>query len=107
MRDVRRTHDDRRKVERPGMSALERRVGRLEAALGADSGGCDRCCGTLIVVRDALTGEIRSASWNGEPLSEEALRERQTERECPLCGRKLDPEPTPVIEVAGAHRRSL
>jgi hypothetical protein len=89
------------------MSALERRVRSLEAALGADGGGCHRCLGTLIVVSDALTGEIRSASWNGEPLSEEALRERQTERECPLCGRKLDSEPTPVIEVAGARRRSL
>jgi hypothetical protein len=89
------------------MSALERRVRRLEAALGGDGGGCHGCCGTLIVVRDALTGEIRSASWNGKSLSEEALRERQTERECPLCGRKLDSEPTPVIEVAGARRRSL
>jgi hypothetical protein len=88
------------------MSAMERRVRCLEAALGGDGGGCHGCCGTLIVVRDALTGEIRSASWNGEPLSEEALRERQTERECPLCGRKLDSEPTPVIEVAGARRRS-
>jgi hypothetical protein len=86
---------------------LERRVGRLEAALGADGGGCHRCLGTMIVVRDALTGEFRSASWNGEPLSEEALRERQTERECPLCGRKLDPELVPVIEIEGARRRSL
>jgi hypothetical protein len=63
--------------------------------------------GTLIVVSDALTGEFRSASWNGKSLSEEDLRGRQTERECPLCGRKLDSELVPVIEVAGARRRSL
>ena len=107
MRDLRRTHVDSRNVARPPMSALERRVRRLEAALGADGGGCDRCLGAMIVVSDALSGEFRSASWNGEPLSEEDLRGRQSERECPLCGRKLDPEQAPVIEVAGARRRSL
>ena len=89
------------------MSALERRVRRLEAALGADGGGCDRCCGTLIAVNDSLSGEFRSASWNGEPLGEEDLRERQTERECPLCGRKQNLEQVPVIKVGEARRRSL
>jgi hypothetical protein len=89
------------------MSALEKRVRRLEAADGGDGRGCDRCLGIMIVVSDALSGELRSASWNGEPLIEEALRERQTERECPLCGRKLDPEQAPVIEVGRARRRSL
>jgi hypothetical protein len=88
------------------MSALERRVRRLEAALGGDGGGCDRCSGTMIVVNDSLSGEFRSASWNGKPLSEGDLRERQTERERPQCGRKLDPEQAPVIEVGRARRRS-
>jgi hypothetical protein len=49
----------------------------------------------MIVVGDALSGEFRLASCNGEPLSEEDLRERQTLRKCPLCGRKLDPEHAP------------
>jgi hypothetical protein len=53
----------------------------------------------MIVISDALSGELCSARWNGEHLSEEDLRERQTERECPQCGRKLDPEQVSVIEI--------
>jgi hypothetical protein len=83
--------------------SLATRVRRLEEA-APDDGGCDRCCGTLIIVGDAPSGEFVSASWNGEPLSGEEVRERQTERKCRRCGRKLDPEEDPVIEVGGRRR---
>jgi hypothetical protein len=107
LRGLRQTHNVHSNVARLEMSALERRVRRLEAAVGEDGGGCDRCLGVMIVVRDALSGEFRSASWNGERSREEDLRERQTERECPQCGRKLDPEQAPVIEIGAARRRDL
>ena len=85
-------------------SILETRVRRLEEAGGDDGGGCPRCVGTLVIVSDAITGEFHSASWGGEPLSEEDTHEREAESRCPRCGRKLDPDETPVIKVGG--RRS-
>ena len=84
------------------VSTLERRVEALETskAAGGDE-GCDRCRGTLIAVSDAITGEFRSATCNGQPLSEEEVQERRTETRCPRCGRKLDPEEALVIKVGG------
>jgi hypothetical protein len=75
---------------------LQRRVLALEEA-GGDGGGCPRCVGTLIIVSDAISDKFSSATWNGEEISEEEARERQTERKCPRCGRRLDPENAPVI----------
>jgi hypothetical protein len=84
-------------------SALERRVEALEAATGA-GGGCERCVGTLIIVGNALNDTFVSASWNGEPIGEEELLERQAERECPRCGRRIDPGEASEIEVGGRWR---
>jgi len=81
-------------------STLERCIEALEALADGD-GGCPRCVGTLIIVGDAMTGTFRSASWNAEEITEEEAREHQTERECPRCGRKLDPENRSVIKVGG------
>lgn len=81
---------------------LKKRVVALEAASGGD-GDCERCCGLLVTVSDAITGEFYSASWNSEAISEEDLLERQTETKCPRCGRKLDPDNTSEIKIGG-HR---
>jgi hypothetical protein len=80
--------------------ALRQRVEVLEAATGGD-GGCGRCRGLLITVRNVITGEFHSATWNGGEVSEEEVLERQEERRCPRCGRELDPDETPVIRVGG------
>jgi hypothetical protein len=82
-------------------SALERRVGALEEATGGDGEGCDRCCGMLVIVSDAVTGAFDSAEWNGEEITEEELRERDSERECPKCDRRIDPDEEVVIQVGG------
>ena len=79
-------------------SALERRVEALEATSG-DGGGCERCVGTLVVVSNVVTSAFHSASWRGESITEEEAREHHTERECPRCGRELDPDEAPVIKV--------
>jgi hypothetical protein len=79
-------------------TALERRLEALEAASGGDE-GCGRCRGLLITVRDCMSGEFHSASWNGEAISEEELAEREVEKKCPECGRSLDD--TVVIKVGG------
>lgn len=68
------------------MRLLGRRVEALEAA-GGEGGGCDRCWGQLVTVHNSVSGELRSARWNGEPLCAEELAERQTEKRCPRCGR--------------------
>jgi len=86
------------------MGTLKTRVRRLEEAGGGDE-GCPRCVGTLIVVGNALNDRFHSASWNGEPLSEEELRERQTEAKCPRCGRKKDPDERAEIKVGGRRFR--
>jgi hypothetical protein len=80
-------------------SALQRRLEALEDAYGG--GGCDRCRGTLVIVENAVSGAFHGASWNGEDISKEELRERQSERECPRCGRKIDPSEVPEIRVGG------
>ncbi len=85
-------------------TSLQTRVRRLEAAAGGDGGGCGRCRGMLVVVRNATTGEFHSAHWNGEDISEEEVSKRQAERRCPRCGRKLDPENSSVIKVGGLQR---
>lgn len=89
------------------MSVLEKRVEVLEAAAGGDGGGCGRCCGLLVVVSNAITGEFHSANWDGEAISEEDVAERQTETRCPRCGRRLDPDESPVIRVGGRQASSL
>jgi ssDNA-binding Zn-finger/Zn-ribbon topoisomerase 1 len=87
------------------MSTLETRVRRLEdASGGGDGGGCDRCRGTLIIVSDANSGEFHSASWNGEPLSEQEAREHETERKCPRCGRRIGLDEASEIRVGGRRR---
>ena len=50
-------------------TALERRVEALEAASPPGDGGCDRCCGVVVVVSNVITREVHSASWNGESAS--------------------------------------
>jgi hypothetical protein len=79
---------------------LERRVETLEASTGG-GGGCDRCCGILVVVSDAITGEFHSASWGGEALSAEEVHERCSETKCPKCGTRIDPEEALVIQIGG------
>ena len=86
-------------VGRGGMtSALERRLEALEDAYGG-GGGCERCRGTLVIVEDAISGALHSASWNGEEITKEELHRYQTERECPRCGRRIDPGEVLEIRV--------
>jgi hypothetical protein len=82
------------------ITALTRRLEALEALAG-EGGGCERCRGTLVVVRDAVSGKLWSASWNGKRISEEDLREREVETECPRCGARIEPGEGTVIEVGG------
>ena len=83
-------------------STLGRRVEALEAATGADGGGgCERCVGVLTSVHETPSGVFGSAEWNGRAISEEELAERETETECPRCGRGIDPDATTVIRVGG------
>jgi hypothetical protein len=84
-------------------SALQRRVQALEGASGG-GGGCETCRGTLVIVNDAITGEVKRASWNGEDLTGGELQERQTERKCPRCGRRTDPGEEVEIRVGGKQR---
>jgi hypothetical protein len=84
-------------------SALERRVESLEAS-GGDGGGCDRCRGVLVIVRNAMTREVHSARWRGEALSADETRERRAETRCPKCGARMDPDEAPVIKVGGLRR---
>jgi hypothetical protein len=83
-------------------TAIRQRLERLEDAAGGD-GGCGRCRGLLVTVSNAITGELHSATWNGEAVSEEEVLERRTEARCPRCARKLDPDESPVIRIGG-HR---
>jgi phage FluMu protein Com len=85
-------------------TSLETRVERLEAAYGGDE-GCPRCVGTLIIVGDATTDKLHSAKWNGKEISEEELREHETETKCPRCGRKIDPDERAEIKVGGRRFR--
>jgi hypothetical protein len=70
-------------------TAIERRISRLEAHYGGGAGGCPKCNEMLIVIRNAITGELHSArDGSGQELSSEELRER--ERRCHRCGRERD-----------------
>jgi len=77
---------------------LEKRVALLEAAGGGD--GCPRCSGAL-VVRNAVTGEFFRAkeTLSGKRISEEELRERESEEKCSRCGRVMDTYGESVIEI--------
>ena len=84
-------------------SALGRRLEALEAATDANGGGgCDRCIGVLTTIHETPSGAFSSAEWNGEAISEEELSVRETETECPRCGRKIDPDEATVINSAAA-----
>jgi hypothetical protein len=83
-------------------SALGRRLEALEAATDTDGGGgCDRCIGVLTSVHVTPSGAFASAEWNGSAISEEELAERETETECPRCGRKIAPDEATVINIGG------
>ena len=82
-------------------SVLERRLEALEAATDAGGGGCDRCIGVLTTIYKTPSGEFSSAEWNGEAISEEELSVRETETECPWCGRRRDPDEATVINIGG------
>jgi hypothetical protein len=83
-------------------TALARRVAALEAN-GDGGGGCDRCCGTLIIW-ETLDAEFVAARWNGEDITEEQLREHENETQCPQCGRTIDPDEG--IDILLGGRRS-
>ena len=82
-------------------STLGRRVEALEAATDADGGGCERCVGVLTSVHETPSGDFGSAEWNGQAISEGELAERETETECPRCGRGIDPGEGTLIRVGG------
>jgi hypothetical protein len=42
-------------------AAIRQRLERLEDAAGGD-GGCGRCCGLLVIVSNAITGELQCGS---------------------------------------------
>ena len=72
-------------------TTIQRRVDALETSIGIGGGGesCPKCNETLIVIRDAITREFRSArSASGEEFSAEELSER--EARCPRCHRKRE-----------------
>jgi hypothetical protein len=85
------------------MRTLDRHLEALESAADG-GGGCDRCCGVLVIVSNAITGEFHSASWRGEDMSEEEFHERRAETRCPRCGSRIDPAATPVITVGGVRQ---
>jgi hypothetical protein len=82
-------------------STLEKRLKALEAATDTGGGGCDRCIGVLTTIHETLSGEFSSAEWNGEAITEEELAERETETECPRCGRKMGFDEATVIRIGG------
>ena len=86
-------------------TAIERRVARLEESIGG--GGCDRCIGVLTTVHVTPSGEFSSAVWSGEAITEEEFAVRETETECPRCGRKIDPDEATVIDIGGGPLPSL
>jgi hypothetical protein len=81
-------------------SSLQRRLEALEDA-AIEGGGCDRCRGTLVIVKDAITGEIKRARWNGQDLTGGELQERQAARECSNCGRRIDPDEETEMRIGG------
>ena len=83
-------------------TSLETRVKALEAATDADGGGgCERCVGVLTSVHETPSDDFGSAEWNGQAITEEELAGRETETECPGCGRRIDQNAATVIRVGG------
>lgn len=60
--------------------------------------------GVPTTVCETPSGAFSSAEWNGEAISEEERAERETETECPQCGRKIDPNEATVINIGGGPR---
>jgi hypothetical protein len=83
------------------VSVLQKRVETLENASDGDGGGCEWCRGLLTIVRHAITGEVHSASWNGEALAKDELGEREAEAKCSRCGRDLGGDQQAVIKMGG------
>jgi hypothetical protein len=79
---------------------IGRRLTLLEGRLGP--GGCRRCQGTLVVIRDAITQERVSARWNRKDLPQEEAAEREGWEKCPQCGRHLGGDPQVTIGGRGA-----
>ena len=50
---------------------------------------------------------LHTSELNREEITRAELRERQAERECPRCGRKIDPEEATQIKVGGTWGPSL
>jgi|SRR5215216_155651 len=107
-------------MSRRGWRELERQVALLERDGGGD--GCPRCRGTIYTLRDAVTKEFVSASFFSEKtfkktsaqkgivgrvkasmklISEDELEERETETECPKCGRTIGPDEAVEINIGG------
>jgi hypothetical protein len=83
-------------------TALETRVTRREENTDTDGGGgCDRCIGVLTTIHETPSGAFSSAEWNGEAITEEEAAVRETEKECPRCGRKIDSDEATVINIGG------
>ena len=68
------------------------RIGRLEVAVGGDSGECGRCSGTIVV--GGVDGEVHSVSRDGQELpTKEAAEYAASLGEggtCPACERSPD-----------------
>jgi hypothetical protein len=89
-------------------TSLETRVRTLEAATDADGGGgCERCVGVLTSVHETPSGNFGFAEWNGQAISEGELAERETETECPRCGRGIDLDEGTLIRVGGGPMPGL
>ena len=60
------------------------RIGRLEVAVGGDSGECGRCSGTIVV--GGVDGEVYSIARDGRELSSDEVAEYVAELcECGTC----------------------
>jgi hypothetical protein len=80
---------------------IESRLYALEEGLSEEDGGCGRCRGLLVTVRDATRGDFAWARFNGEPISEDEVIERSQETRCPQCGRDIDQDEVTVIKIGG------
>jgi hypothetical protein len=78
------------------------RIGRLEVAVGGDSGECGRCSGTIVV--GGVDGELYSVSRDGQELPTKEAAEYAASRgeggTCPVCERG------PAIEIGGRRAPS-
>jgi hypothetical protein len=82
-------------------TTLGQRLAQLEASWSGDDAGCDRCLGTMLILSDAISGAFCGAERNGEAITEDELQERETETECPNCGRKFHPDELVEIVIGG------